>query len=86
MDEFTNTKMSGGDNLGFGGGSRSDLLDEASLSYLCCGLLEIYLDDDKIDFLMYADNRIEEYIGRKISRISRLISRKSSASLMWEAA
>ena len=48
-----------------------DLLDGDSLFCLRCGLWESYLDDDKIGLLMYADNRTEEYIGRKIGRISR---------------
>ena len=45
-----------------------------------------YLDDDKIGPLLYADNRIEEYVGRKIGRIGRIISRKCSARLMLEKA
>ena len=53
-----------------------------SLSYLCCGLLANYLEDDKIGLLMYADNRIEVYLGR----ISRIIGRKFSARLMLEVA
>lgn len=65
--------MSGGDNFDSGGGSGCGSIGGA-LSHLRCGLLENYLDDDKMGLLMYADNRIEEYIGRKIGR---LISRNS---------
>ena len=64
----------------------ADLLDGDSLFCLRCGILESYLDDGKIGLLMYADNRTEEYIGRKIGRISRLISRKFSVRLMREVA
>lgn len=63
-----------------------DLLDGGSLFCLRCGLWVSYLDDDKIGPLMYADNRTEEYIGRKIGRISRIISRKFSVELMWGVA
>ena len=59
-----------------------DLLDGGSLFCLRCGLLESYLDDGKIGLLMYADNRTEEYIGRKIGRISR----KFFVKLMREVA
>ena len=64
----------------------ADLLNGASLSFLRCMVLGNYLDDDKIGPLLYADNRIEEYVGRKIGRIGRIISRKCSARLMLDEA